>query len=595
MRTYQLLNRKNKQEFKKLEQILKGRDEKGREVSINKNCAEMDKQIPLLMGVSNSILDNVIFCHQEESLWPFSDQANLKKIFDEIFDTSKYTKALVELRNIKKVYSKYAKEYKQHLEVLNAHFEQFKKLREKKKKNQHTLEENKIKCEAHMTKIKEIKKDLAEIETMEQKLNKLDHEISSQKMILTSKLKDYKEILKTLGVEDITDPSLNDTDEFQRQQDELLTKKESEKQKAVSDLRATREKLNKTITEKGNYQGMLKSKQERFNYSNNELMKSLEKIFNEMQESFSDPYRIKSLISSKNGQGAFVLVKTVVEEFKVQRDKILAQYGQKNSEFNTDIDDEEKQAKILETQLDMQRQSLTNLESRLKIMKDDEINSKENTQELDKIQKDLTDIYQKLNNFGVKMQTEQDNDTSYSTPKKIRNANNDLKDLSAKKNSIRDKIEDLEVEIASKQDILKTLDKLDEAKIRKEECTKKLADTTEQIKTQLKDISKLKFKKNKSNLLITTNEIIANVKENINKLADEKEQLTKKMLNSENNTKVLEKHLGDLKLRKKTLQAKISEMAGEELDIQVEANSQIVDQFSDEFVNEKYNEFVQQK
>jgi DNA repair protein RAD50 len=50
------------------------------------------------MGVSNAILENVIFCHQEESLWPFSDQANLKKIFDEIFDTTKYTKALNEMR-----------------------------------------------------------------------------------------------------------------------------------------------------------------------------------------------------------------------------------------------------------------------------------------------------------------------------------------------------------------------------------------------------------------------------------------------------------------------------------------------------------------
>ena len=59
----------------------------------------MDKQVPLLMGVSAAILENVIFCHQDEALWPFSDQANLKKIFDEIFDTSKYTKFLVEMRN----------------------------------------------------------------------------------------------------------------------------------------------------------------------------------------------------------------------------------------------------------------------------------------------------------------------------------------------------------------------------------------------------------------------------------------------------------------------------------------------------------------
>lgn len=103
MRSFQLLNKKQKQEFKKLEQVLKARDERtGQEISINKNCSEMDKSVPLLMGVSNAILENVIFCHQEESLWPFSDQANLKKIFDEIFDTTKYTKALNEMRQVSK-------------------------------------------------------------------------------------------------------------------------------------------------------------------------------------------------------------------------------------------------------------------------------------------------------------------------------------------------------------------------------------------------------------------------------------------------------------------------------------------------------------
>lgn len=123
-------NRKMKQEFKKMEQVLKAKDEKsGQEISINKNCAEMDRQVPLLMGVSNAILENVIFCHQEDTLWPFSDQANLKKIFDEIFDTTKYTKALTEMRNASKKYQKYSKEFKQELDLRKKDFEQYAKLK----------------------------------------------------------------------------------------------------------------------------------------------------------------------------------------------------------------------------------------------------------------------------------------------------------------------------------------------------------------------------------------------------------------------------------------------------------------------------------
>lgn len=89
----------------------------------------MDRQVPLLMGVSNAILENVVFCHQDESLWPFSDQANLKKIFDEIFDTTKYTKALTELRATSKKYSKYAREFKQELDLTVKDFEQFTKIK----------------------------------------------------------------------------------------------------------------------------------------------------------------------------------------------------------------------------------------------------------------------------------------------------------------------------------------------------------------------------------------------------------------------------------------------------------------------------------
>lgn len=49
----------------------------------------MDAEVPRLMGVSTAILDNVIFCHQEESNWPLSEPAALKKKFDDIFEASK--------------------------------------------------------------------------------------------------------------------------------------------------------------------------------------------------------------------------------------------------------------------------------------------------------------------------------------------------------------------------------------------------------------------------------------------------------------------------------------------------------------------------
>ncbi len=99
MRTYRATQRQgNRLEFRKLDQILKYVDDQGREHSVSNSCIDMDSQMAKMFGVSRAVLQNVIFCHQEETLWPFADQAHLKKIFDEIFDTEKYTKILMELR-----------------------------------------------------------------------------------------------------------------------------------------------------------------------------------------------------------------------------------------------------------------------------------------------------------------------------------------------------------------------------------------------------------------------------------------------------------------------------------------------------------------
>jgi len=58
-------------------------------VSVSSKCSEIDTDVPNNLGVSRAILDNVIFCHQEESNWPLSEPSLLKKKFDEIFASTK--------------------------------------------------------------------------------------------------------------------------------------------------------------------------------------------------------------------------------------------------------------------------------------------------------------------------------------------------------------------------------------------------------------------------------------------------------------------------------------------------------------------------
>ncbi|KZV65287.1 hypothetical protein PENSPDRAFT_655878 [Peniophora sp. CONT] len=74
----------------------------GKRGVISTKCAEMDNEIPHLLGVSRAVLDNVIFCHQEESYWPLSEPSTLKKKFDDIFEATKYTKALDNIKTLRK-------------------------------------------------------------------------------------------------------------------------------------------------------------------------------------------------------------------------------------------------------------------------------------------------------------------------------------------------------------------------------------------------------------------------------------------------------------------------------------------------------------
>ena len=42
------------------------------------------------MGVSKAILESVIFCHQDDSNWPLSENTKLKAKFDNIFAATRY-------------------------------------------------------------------------------------------------------------------------------------------------------------------------------------------------------------------------------------------------------------------------------------------------------------------------------------------------------------------------------------------------------------------------------------------------------------------------------------------------------------------------
>jgi DNA repair protein RAD50 len=100
-RNVQLLVKKSTRSQKTLEGSLLLRNNGERHV-ISTRVMELDKLVPEKLGVSSAVLDTVIFCHQDESLWPMSEPTALKKRFDEIFEAGKYTKVIDNLKVLRK-------------------------------------------------------------------------------------------------------------------------------------------------------------------------------------------------------------------------------------------------------------------------------------------------------------------------------------------------------------------------------------------------------------------------------------------------------------------------------------------------------------
>lgn len=101
-RTMQLsLTGKGKYTFKTLENVLE-KTVKNEKRAVSGKNNDIDTELPNYLGISKPILDYVIFCHQDESLWPLSEPSVLKKKFDDIFQASKFTKVLDNLKTLNK-------------------------------------------------------------------------------------------------------------------------------------------------------------------------------------------------------------------------------------------------------------------------------------------------------------------------------------------------------------------------------------------------------------------------------------------------------------------------------------------------------------
>lgn len=101
-RNLQTILKGKTQSFKTLESDIGRLENDGTVTTMSSRAQNLDERVPKFLGVSKAILEYVIFTHQEDSLWPLSEPAVLKKRFDEIFQVFKFSKSVDLLKSFKK-------------------------------------------------------------------------------------------------------------------------------------------------------------------------------------------------------------------------------------------------------------------------------------------------------------------------------------------------------------------------------------------------------------------------------------------------------------------------------------------------------------
>ncbi|KPI38706.1 DNA repair protein RAD50 [Cyphellophora attinorum] len=233
-------------------------DRKGDRQSISTRVAELDNIVPNYLGASTAVIENVIFCHQEESLWPLSDSASLKKKFDEIFEAQKYTRAIktiADIRKKKKIELDQEKIREEHEKQNKDRAARAKKqcldLQENIKKvtaNIHALAERMEKASALASKAHEESEGFA----------KILGELAGKRIEAQSRKQNVEELRNTFTEipesDEWLESQLEQFDDKQRRIESEVKSKQDQWASYGTQVKDIRNRLNKNLADRGKYQ-----------------------------------------------------------------------------------------------------------------------------------------------------------------------------------------------------------------------------------------------------------------------------------------------------------------------------------------------------
>ncbi|KKK23975.1 DNA repair protein, partial [Aspergillus ochraceoroseus] len=256
-RSLQLTVKKTTRQQKTLEgQLLMVKD--GERTAISSRVAELDQIMPQYLGVSKAILDSVIFCHQDESLWPMSEPSVLKKRFDEIFEAIKYTKAIDNIKSLRKKQNEELAKYK----IMEQHAKEDKEKADKAEKRSIKLQDE---IEALRAETHQLSQEMRRVAELADKAWRESESYAQVLGALEGKRIEAKSIQSTIDnlkrhLVELDDPDEwleSNLEQFETKQIQYQQQEESQKEKYMEikeQIEQTRQKLGLKQAEYGKFE-----------------------------------------------------------------------------------------------------------------------------------------------------------------------------------------------------------------------------------------------------------------------------------------------------------------------------------------------------
>lgn len=389
----------------------------GRKTSISTKNAELDTRVPQYLGASKAVLEYVIFCHQEDSLWPLSEASVLKKRFDEIFEASKFTKVLDNLKVITKDMTTDIKLLEQSVLHANMDKKRAGKIRDK-------VEESRAKVEQYNGEIADLN---MEIEALEKQADQLFHsnqlfqktlsEHERLKMLYETTATNHRRLGLSIEVlregDDELRHQLTNFALLQQQKADAV----EEKELLVVDLDAQQLALQENLSKLTRDEGILFSKKEAYEQRKERLLKMVE----ELKEKYDlgdalledlaallaqSEHQYSALVSENKQKVDEALSKVKEAEKTLSREEQHKSYGAEEIE-NTKGKLKEYHSKVSssaasEDSLTVENAELESLQKRLAKKKDQDNTSElsktiqEDTQQLQSLENELDDLMRKI-------------------------------------------------------------------------------------------------------------------------------------------------------------------------------------------------------